>query len=56
MLVATRPHGSRTRDIPIGISNLLYPNEGESPADPYDPRISHQISQYLRPPENSDLA
>jgi integrase len=40
--------GTRTRDFPNEISNLLYPKEGESPVDPYDPRVSHQISHYLR--------
>jgi hypothetical protein len=42
--------GTRTRPESNEISNLLYPKEGESPFDPYDPRISHQISHYLGKP------
>jgi hypothetical protein len=42
--------GTRTRETPNGISNLLYPKEGESPVDPYDPQISHRISHYLQKP------
>jgi hypothetical protein len=28
----------------------LETKEGESPVDPYDPRVSHQISHYLQNP------
>jgi hypothetical protein len=42
--------GTRTRDNPNEINNLLNPKEGESPFDPYDPQILHQISHYLGNP------
>jgi hypothetical protein len=39
--------GTRTRETTNAINNLLYPKEGDPPVDPYDPRVSHQISHYL---------
>jgi hypothetical protein len=48
--------GTRTRETTNGISNLLYPKEGEPAVDPYDPRVSHQISHYLEIPWSASRA
>jgi hypothetical protein len=56
LLINGGADGTRTREDSNEISNLLNPKEGESPFDPYDPRILHQISHYLEIPGSASRA